>query len=165
MRLPAGESLSLWERWHCEAMTERASPFPKSICTAISIGFCQSDTIAVSELFVSVLALSVSPRQLPQRGSPWHVGQLSSGRAKHNISEAVVLRCLGQRQRSRRWEPQPGLVERSETERLYEDGPALCSKARPFTPYRASLVQWELDRHARGSPSGRAGAQRLRGRL
>ena len=35
---------------------------------------------------------------LPQRGSPWHVGQLSSGRAKHNISEAAVLRCLGQRQ-------------------------------------------------------------------
>ena len=22
------ESLSLWERWHCEAMTERASSFP-----------------------------------------------------------------------------------------------------------------------------------------
>ena len=44
------ESLSPWERWHCEAMTERASPFPKSICTAISIGFCQSDAIAV--LFV-----------------------------------------------------------------------------------------------------------------
>ena len=33
-----------------QAMTERASPFPKSICTAISIGFCQSDAIAV--LFV-----------------------------------------------------------------------------------------------------------------
>ena len=27
------------------------------------------------------------------------------------------------RQRSRRWEPQPGLVERSETERLYEGKP------------------------------------------
>ena len=41
---------------------------------------CQSDTIAVSELFGSGLALSGAPRQLPQRGSPWHVGQLSSGR-------------------------------------------------------------------------------------
>ena len=27
------------------------------------------------------------------------------------------------------------------TERLYEDGPALCSKARPFAPCRASGVQ------------------------
>ena len=27
------------------------------------------------------------------------------------------------------------------TERLYEDGPALCSKARAFAPYRASGVQ------------------------
>ena len=37
-------------------------------------------------------------RQLPQRGSHWHVGQLSSGRAKHDVPETVVLRCLGQRQ-------------------------------------------------------------------
>ena len=50
LALAGCESLSPWERWHCEAMTERASPFPKSICTAISIGFCQSDAIAV--LFV-----------------------------------------------------------------------------------------------------------------
>ena len=34
--------LSLWERWHGKAVTERASPFSKNICTAISIGFCQS---------------------------------------------------------------------------------------------------------------------------
>ena len=30
-----------------KAMGGGASPFPKSICTAISIGFCQSDAIAV----------------------------------------------------------------------------------------------------------------------
>ena len=44
---------------------------------------CQSDAIAVPELFGSGLALSVSsqaPRQLSQRESHWHVGQLSSGR-------------------------------------------------------------------------------------
>ena len=29
------ESLSLWERWHCEAMTERASPARKSRCAAM----------------------------------------------------------------------------------------------------------------------------------
>ena len=36
--------------------------------------FCQSDTIAMSELFVSGLALSGAPRQLPQRGSHWQAG-------------------------------------------------------------------------------------------
>ena len=40
---------------------------------------------------------------------------------------------------------------------------ALCSKARPFAPYRASGVQWEVARPANGSPSGGAGAKRLRG--
>ena len=38
---------------------------------------CQSDTIAMSELFDGGLALSVSsqaPRQLPQRGSHWQAG-------------------------------------------------------------------------------------------
>ena len=126
--------------------------------------FCQSDTIAVSELFGSGLALSVSsqaPRQgrvaapsvcfaaarillaaaptappcfrhwrrsspLPQRGSPWHVGQLSSGRAKHNISETVVLRCPGQRQLDKVRCPEAAVP---------------VSKARPFAPYRASVVQ------------------------
>ena len=37
-------------------------------------------------------------RQLPQRGSHWRVGQASTGRAKHDVSETVVLRCLGQQQ-------------------------------------------------------------------
>ena len=59
---------------------------------------CRSDIIAVSELFGSILALSGAPRQLPQRGSHWRVGQASTGRAKHDVSETVVLRCLGQRQ-------------------------------------------------------------------
>ena len=43
------------------------------------------------------------------------------------------------------------------TERLYKDGPALCSKARPFAPYRASGVQWKVARPAKASPSGRGG--------
>ena len=37
---------------------------------------CQSDTIAVQELFGSVLALSGAPRQLSQRESLWQAGQL-----------------------------------------------------------------------------------------
>ena len=62
------ESLSPWERWHCKAMTERASPFPKSICTAISIGFCQSDAIAVLLFYDSILALSVTFGDSSPRG-------------------------------------------------------------------------------------------------
>ena len=41
-----------------------------------------------------------------------------------NREELLGPRPAGcKRQRSRRWEPQPGLVERSETERLYEGQP------------------------------------------
>ena len=41
-----------------------------------------------------------------------------------NREELLGQRPAGcERQRSRRWEPQPGLVERSETERLYEGKP------------------------------------------
>ena len=106
---------------------------------------CQSDAIAVPELFVSGLALSVSsqaPRQLPQRGSHWHVGQLSSGRAKHNISEAAVLRCLGQRQLDKERCPEAA---------------APVSKARPLASCRASGVQWKVIRPAKASPFGRGG--------
>ena len=88
-------------------------------------------------------------RQLPQRGSHWQGGQLSSGRAKHNVSEAVVLRCLGQRQLDKERCPEAAVP---------------VSKARPLASCRASGVQWKVTRPANGSPSGRAGAKRLRGR-
>ena len=78
-------------------------------------------------------------RQLPQRGSHWHVGQLSSGRAKHNISETVVLRCLGQRQLDKERSPEAAVP---------------VSKARPFASCRASVVQWKVIRPAKASPSG-----------
>ena len=108
--------------------------------------FCQSDTIAVCFRFsVSVLALSGASRQLPQRGSLWRVGQLSSGRAKHNISETVVLRCLGQQQLDKERCPEAA---------------ALCSKARPFAPYRAFSVQRRAARPAKASPFGSNGDDR-----
>ena len=143
---------------------------------------CQSDAIAVPELFGSALALSVSsqaPRQgrvaapsvcfaaarillaaaptappcfrhwrrsspLPQRGSHWHVGQLSSGRAKHNISETAVLRCLGQRQLDKERCPEAAVP---------------ASKARPLASCRASGVQWKVTRPAKASPFGRGGTE------
>ena len=124
-------------------MTERASPARESRCAAMG------------RLFVRAVWQRPSPlsracaRQLPQRGSHWHVGQLSSGRAKHNISETAVLRCLGQRQLDKERCPEAA---------------APVSKARPFASCRASGVQWKVIRPAKGSPSGRAGAKRLRGR-
>ena len=78
---------------------------------------------------------------LPQRESHWHVGQLSSGRAKHNISEAAVLRCLVQRQLDKERCPEAA---------------APVSKARPLASCRASVVQWKVIRPAKGSPSGGA---------
>ena len=66
---PARQCLSLWERWHCEAMTERASPSPESRRAAISCLFVRAMLSLRLLFFVSVLALSGAPRQLPQRGS------------------------------------------------------------------------------------------------
>ena len=40
------ESLSLWERWHCEAMTERASPSSREPPRSDKQALRQSDTIA-----------------------------------------------------------------------------------------------------------------------
>ena len=39
-------------------------------------------------------------RQLPQRGSHWHVGQLSSGRAKPDITQKIVPCYRGQQLRN-----------------------------------------------------------------
>ena len=51
--------------------TERASPSPKSIYTAIRTSFCQSDAIAVFLFFCNGLALSVSLRSpAPPKGEP-----------------------------------------------------------------------------------------------
>ena len=64
------ESLSLWERWHCEAMTERASPARKSRRRSDRQALCQSDTIAApvilgqqpSPLSLVALLLASSPK-------------------------------------------------------------------------------------------------------
>ena len=159
----------------------------KGRCRNAAVFFCKEPAYRCAELFGRSLALSVSsqaPRQgrvaapsvcfaaarillaaaptappcfrhwrrsspLPQRGSHWHVGQLSSGRAKHNISETVVLRCPGQRQLDEERCPEAAVP---------------ASKARPFASCRTSGVQWKVTRPAKASPSGRAGAKRLRGR-
>ena len=87
------QSLSLWERWHAAGVTERASQLRQSRYEAIGRLFCQSDTIAVQELFGSVLALSGAPRQLSQRESHWQAVQVFAGRAKfYFIGNCSALR-------------------------------------------------------------------------
>ena len=46
----------------------------------------QSDTIAVQELFGSILALSGAPRQLSQRESLWQAGPLFTGRLRPDMA-------------------------------------------------------------------------------
>ena len=77
MRAAAKQTLGAATRAVSPKVTERASPAGKSHRRSDRQALCQSDTIAVSELFGSSLALSVSsqaPRQLPQRGSHWQAG-------------------------------------------------------------------------------------------
>ena len=85
-------------------------------------------------------ALSGATRQLSQRESPWHVGQVYAGRAKHDVPGTVVLRCLGSRQLDKERCPEAA-------------GPV--SEARAFAPYRASGVQLRVARPAKASPFGR----------
>ena len=69
----------------------------------------------------------------------WHVGQVTTGRAKHDVSGTVVLRCLGSRQLDKERCPEVA---------------ALCSKARSFASYQTLGVQSKAARHASGSPFG-----------
>ena len=54
------QSLSLWERWQCEALTERASPSPESRHAAISCLFGRAMLSLRLRFSGSVLALSVT---------------------------------------------------------------------------------------------------------
>ena len=90
---------------------------------------------------------STSPSRLrratsPTEGRLWHVGQVHAGRAKHDVSGTVVLRCQDSRQLDKVRCPEAA---------------ALCSKARPFTPRRAFSGQAKVARPAKGSPFGGAG--------
>ena len=64
-----------------------------------------------------------------------------------------------------RGSPTRGAVERSETERLYEGKPDRKPLLNSTSPSAMTerLYEGKPDRHANGSPSGGAGAERLRG--
>ena len=90
-------------------------------------------------------ALSGATRQLSQRESPWHVGQVYAGRAKHDVSGTVVRCCQDSRQLDKVRCPEAA---------------GLCSKSRAFAPYRASGVQLRVARPAKASPFGSNGDDR-----
>ena len=66
--LSVSKSLSLWERWHCEAMTERASLSPKSRHTAISRLSVRAMLSLCLRVLASILALSVTFGDSSPRG-------------------------------------------------------------------------------------------------
>ena len=106
---PAAETgRSCWGRGQQDASGSEAdagSRNPGSVCAADGEGkpgrkeplrsdrqtLCQSDTIAVSELFGSVLALSGAPRQLPQRGSHWATERLRLSTTSQSASQTAPL--------------------------------------------------------------------------
>ena len=83
-------------------------------------------------------------------------GAVGHGPAAHVLQHVPALR---------RYAPLPPHVQRPGCcfRHLLRRASALCSSARHFTSHRASSVQRKLARHASGSHSGGAGAQRLRG--
>ena len=95
----------------------------------------QPDREALAGLNLSVIAYAMPP-PLPRGGlgipqslasspeAPLPGATATTAASGGNREELLGQRPAGcKRQRSRRWEPQPGLGERSETERLYEGQP------------------------------------------
>ena len=79
LRLPENvtecQSLSLWGRWHGEAVTERARMLAKSKKHSDTSPVCQRHRIAVLSCFILPgLPSQALTRQLPQSGSPWQKG-------------------------------------------------------------------------------------------
>ena len=85
---------------------------------------------------------SRSARQLPQRGSLWQAGELSTGRLRPDMAQKGGPCLRGQR-----------LLDNAPCQAAVNLG----SSALLFPRHRALLVQHRPDRHAKGSPSGRAG--------
>ncbi len=95
------QNLSLWERWHREAMTERASPLPAAHRVRLDCTFdgaaCACDRAAYTcdrangfifpthdHLLPPLPAVASSLRQSPHR---------ARGVARHIISDAIKIRC------------------------------------------------------------------------
>ena len=89
-------------------------------------------------------ALSGASRQLPQRGSLWQAGQLSTGRLRFDRTQEGGPCLRGQR-----------LLDNAPCQAVA----GLDSGALLLPRYCASLVQTKAGRHANGSPFGGAGEE------
>ena len=89
------QSLSLWERWHGEAVTERARMLTKSKKHSDTSPVCQRHRIAVLSCFILPgLPSQALTRQLPQSGSPWQRGFVfdkTDLRLLENVTECQSL--------------------------------------------------------------------------
>ena len=73
---PPAKASPLWERWHGEAVTERARMLTKSKKHSDTSPVCQKHRIAVLSCFILPgLPSQALARQLSQRESPWQGGQ------------------------------------------------------------------------------------------
>ena len=108
-------------------MTERVSPSPESRYAAINCLFGRAMLSLRLFLSVSILALSVTFGDSSPKGRASGVPVRPTRNEQSLIfSETVVLRCQDSRQLDKVRCPEAA---------------ALCSKARPFAPYRALGVQ------------------------
>ena len=82
---------------------------------------------------------SRSARQLPQRGSPWQIGSLPTGRLRPDMAQKSGPRLRGQR-----------LLD----DMICQAAVALGSRALQLIKQKAFLSQQKPCRHARGSPKG-----------
>ena len=122
------QSLSLWERWHGEAVTERARMLTKSKKHSDTSPVCQRHRIAVLSCFILPgLPSQALARQLSQRESPWQGGV---------VFDETDLRFAGKRHGM----PKPLLL--GEVARRSRDGEVVQSSTCviPF-PRKASFVQ------------------------
>ena len=121
MRLPVDQSLSLWERWHCEAMTERASPSPKSRRAAISCLFVRAILSPRLRFSASVLALSVTFGDTARVAAP----SVCFAAARILLAAAPTAPpCF------RRWRRSSPLLPRGEPFHLHDTAPLRWNKWR-----------------------------------
>jgi len=100
------QSLSLWERWHGEAVTERARMLTKSQTHSDTSAVCQRHRIAVLSCFILPgLPSQALVRQLSWQESPWQRGVVfdeTDLRLLKNVTECQSLSCQERWHRAKR---------------------------------------------------------------
>ena len=147
LRLPVGQSLSLWERWHCEAMTERASPSPKSRRAAISCLFVRAILSPRLRFSASVLALSVTFGDTARVAAP----SVCFAAARILLAAAPTAPpCF------RRWRRSSPLLPRGEPFHLHDTAPLRWNKWRSSYKLNDTSLNISCSPTWRSSPDWRS---------